>query len=440
MWSHFVTAISSPRSQRRRFGRSGWLVPVLVTVLAVTGCSSGDGGDGGDSKDGAQSSGGKKSDEPPATKFTLTPAVGAADVAPASTVVLAVDRGKLTTVAVKSATGDVVQGTVAADGKTWTSKGKLGFGAKYTVEAVTDEKPAPQSVGSFSTVATPGASKSVRATSVIGDGKTYGVGMPVILKLNNAVRTPEQRAAFEKSIKVRSTPVTSGAWGWVNSREVHFRPKIYWAAGSTVHVEVDSAGRALGGGLWSRTDLTLDFKIGVKREIKANATSHQMQVIESGKLVRTVPVSLGSAKHPSSSGTMVIIDKRPEAMFDSSTYGLAVNAPGGYRTKVKVPMRLTWGGEFLHQAEWSVADQGKRNVSHGCINIAPANANWLYARAQVGDPVTVVNSEAKVKPGDGWTAWSVSFASWLSQSAAGEVSTGATPAAAAPTASATPGA
>ncbi len=337
---------------------------------------------------------------------------------------LAVDRGKLTTVGVKSEKGDVVQGAVSADGKSWTSKGKLGFGAKYTVEAATDENPAPQAVGSFNTAAVPGGASSIRVNSVNGDGKTYGVGMPVILKLNNAVRTPAQRAAFEKSITVRSTPVTSGAWGWVNSREVHFRPKIYWAAGSKIHVTVDSAGRALGGGLWSRTDLTLDFKIGVKREIKANSANKKMQVIENGKLIRTIPISLGRPKYPSSSGTMLIIDKRPEAMFDSSTYGLAVDSPDGYRTKVKVPMRITWGGEFLHQAEWSVADQGVRNVSHGCLNIAPAPANWLYARAQVGDPVIVSNTEVKVKPGDGWTDWSVTFDGWLKQSAAGEVSTG----------------
>jgi len=415
-----VTAIPSSSPSRRRLGRSGWLVPVLVAILAVTGCSSGDDGGG---KGGAKSSDAKK-DEPPPAKITVTPAEGAAGVAPASPVVVNLDRGKLVTVAVKSEKGDVVAGTLAPDGQSWTSKGKLGFGSTYTVQATTDEESTPKAVGSFSTAPAPSGSNSIRTSSVIGDNKTYGIGMPVILKLSSAVRTPEQRAAFEKSVTVRSTPVTSGAWGWVNSREVHFRPKTYWAAGSKVHVTVDSAGRALGGGLWSRTDLTLDFKIGTQREIKVNSANKQMQVIEGGKLVRTIPVSLGRPKYPSSSGTMVIIDKRPEAMFDSSTYGLAVDSPDGYRTKVKYPMRITWGGEFLHQAEWSVADQGKRNVSHGCLNIGPANALWLYNRTQVGDPVTVSNTETKVKPGDGWTAWSVDFPTWLKQSAAGEQSTG----------------
>jgi lipoprotein-anchoring transpeptidase ErfK/SrfK len=157
--------------------------------------------------------------------------------------------------------------------------------------------------------------------------------------------------------------------------------------------------------------------------VKVSSASKQMQVFEGGKLARTIPVSLGKAKFPSSSGTMVVIDKRPEAMFDSSTYGLAVDSPDGYRTKVQFPIRLTWGGEFIHSAPWSVKDQGKRNVSHGCINVAPANAKWLYDRVRVGDPVTVTHTERKLNPGNGWTAWSVDFSGWLESSATGEVST-----------------
>jgi lipoprotein-anchoring transpeptidase ErfK/SrfK len=400
----------------------------VVVVLVATACSGGDGdnGKGGaDGSNGAQGGGKGAKTGPPPQKFTLNPAAGAAGVAPASPVTVKVDRGTLATVLVKSADGDVVSGTVAGDRRSWASKGKLGFGATYTVQVTTTENPSPQTAGTFTTAPVPGAARSIRASSVIGDGKTYGVAMPVILKLSSPVRGAEQRAAYEKMLTVRSTPSTRGAWGWVNSRELHFRPRTYWAAGSTVHVSVDTAGRSLGAGLWSRTDLTLDFKIGTRREIKVSSRTKYMTVIENGRVMRSIPVSLGRPKYPSSSGTMVVIDKRPEAMFDSSTYGLAVNSPDGYRTKVLYPMRLTWGGEFIHSAPWSVADQGVRNVSHGCINVGPANAVWLYQRTQVGDPVTVEATETRVKPGDGWTAWSVDFGTWLEQSAAGERSTAA---------------
>jgi lipoprotein-anchoring transpeptidase ErfK/SrfK len=418
-----VTASPSPVSSRHRTARSGWLAPAVVALLAVTtACSGGD--DKNESKRAGATEGGgsvsAKQDGPPSPKFTLTPAVGATDVAPASTVKLAVEKAKLKTVGVRSESGDVVQGAVSADGKTWTSRGKLSFGARYTVTAATDTVPTPTTVGSFTT-ATPGA--SVRTSSILGDGKTYGIGMPIILKLSSAVRTPTQRAAYEKSITVKSTPPTTGAWGWVNSREVHFRPRTYWAPGSKVHVAVDSAGRALGNGVWSRTDLTIDFTIGASREIKVSSATKRMLVLEGGKAVRTIPVSLGKPKFPSSSGTMVVIDKRPEAMFDSSTYGLSVDSPDGYRTKVQFPIRLTWGGEFIHAAPWSVNDQGRRNVSHGCINIAPVHAKWLYDRVRVGDPVTVANTEEKLKAGNGWTAWSVDFNSWLATSATGATTT-----------------
>jgi lipoprotein-anchoring transpeptidase ErfK/SrfK len=148
-----------------------------------------------------------------------------------------------------------------------------------------------------------------------------------------------------------------------------------------------------------------------------------MKVSENGSVVKSIPVSLGKPKFPSSSGTMVVIDKRREAMFDSSTYGLAVDSPDGYRTKVEYPMRLTWGGEFIHSAPWSVAQQGKENVSHGCINVAPDMAVWLYNRLQVGDPVTVKNTETTVQLGNGYSDWTLSFTDWLTHSKSGAVTT-----------------
>ena len=48
-------------------------------------------------------------------------------------------------------------------------------------------------------------------------------------------------------------------------------------------------------------------------------------------------------------------------------------------------MRLTWGGEFIHAAPWSVG-QGNTNVSHGCVNMSDGNAAWLFAITHIGDP------------------------------------------------------
>jgi lipoprotein-anchoring transpeptidase ErfK/SrfK len=312
---------------------------------------------------------------------------------------------------------DVVKGTLSADGLSWQSNGKLSFGTTYTVTAALTGSAAHR-IGSFSTVAASAAS-SVRVSSVLGDHKVYGVGMPIILKLDRALVTPVSRATFENALLVKSQPPTTGAWGWINGREVHFRPQAYWAAGSKIHLEVNTAGRDLIGGLWGRTDLTVDFTIGRRRELLADAVTKQLRVIETGKLVRTIPVSLGKPSRPSSSGIMTIIDKRPTALFDSSTYGLPVDAPDGYRTKVQYAMRLTWGGEFIHAAPWSVSDQGHRNVSHGCLNVSTANAAWLFARVQVGDPVAVTRTGTPVAVGNGWSDWSVPFTTWTARSETG---------------------
>jgi L,D-transpeptidase catalytic domain len=49
---------------------------------------------------------------------------------------------------------------------------------------------------------------------------------------------------------------------------------------------------------------------------------------------------------------------------------------------------------YVHSAPWSVADQGKRNVSHGCINISPSNAKWFCDNFGIGDPIVVRTSSA----------------------------------------------
>ena len=41
--------------------------------------------------------------------------------------------------------------------------------------------------------------------------------------------------------------------------------------------------------------------------------------------------------------------------------------------------------------------QGNSNVSHGCINLSPANAQWFYDNFGSGDPVVVKNSVGHVQ-------------------------------------------
>ena len=59
--------------------------------------------------------------------------------------------------------------------------------------------------------------------------------------------------------------------------------------------------------------------------------------------------------------------------MNSETIGIDPNSPDGYNIDdVEYAMRVTYSGEFLHAAPWSVGSQGHANVSHGCTGMSTA--------------------------------------------------------------------
>ena len=80
-------------------------------------------------------------------------------------------------------------------------------------------------------------------------------------------------------------------------------------------------------------------------------------------------------------------------------------------------MRFTWSGDYLHDAYWSVGEQGFTNVSHGCVNMSPADAETYYKMAVPGDPVTIMGSPRAGAWDNGWTMWFLSWKQWLRGSA-----------------------
>jgi hypothetical protein len=106
------------------------------------------------------------------------------------------------------------------------------------------------------------------------------------------------------------------------------------------------------------------------------------------------------------------MSKIRKTIFDTRREG-----PHGYRIPISYAQRITWGGEFIHAAPWSVGDQGRRNVSHGCVNVSWDNAAWLFDVTHIGDPVIVHGTEVHVKPGNGWTAWDQTWDDFIRGSA-----------------------
>ena len=98
--------------------------------------------------------------------------------------------------------------------------------------------------------------------------------------------------------------------------------------------------------------------------------------------------------------------------MDSETFGLSHSA-GGYRTMVDWATQMSYSGIYVHSAPWSLGDQGVDDVSNGCLNVSPANAEWFLNNALRGDVVIAKNTVGEPLPGDdGLGDWNVPWAVW----------------------------
>ena len=97
--------------------------------------------------------------------------------------------------------------------------------------------------------------------------------------------------------------------------------------------------------------------------------------------------------------------------------GIPKGRPGYYKMNVEWTLRVTSTGEYLHSAPWSVAVQGIQNVSHGCTNMAPADAEWMFRNSRMGDVVSFTGSSRTFEPSEGIGVWVYDFAGWQARSA-----------------------
>ena len=153
-------------------------------------------------------------------------------------------------------------------------------------------------------------------------------------------------------------------------------------------------------------DLTSTFTVGDAIVTTADDATKTITVTRNGAVVRTMPTSMGKPGHETPNGTYVIGERYRDMYMDSSTYGVPVDAPEGYRTYVEYATRMSNSGIFVHAAPWSVGSQGVANVSHGCLNVSTEDAKWFYETVQKGDPVIVQNTAGGVLSGyDGLGDW-----------------------------------
>jgi lipoprotein-anchoring transpeptidase ErfK/SrfK len=345
--------------------------------------------------------------------IVTSPAADAKDVPASTEIAFKLENATNPTVELKSASGETVEGTMQEDGKSWLPDGALDYGTAYTVTVNatgTDGKPT-SNTSSFTTMAKP--SKVVRVSSFLGENQVVGVGMPLIVRFGRAV-PQDYRDDVQRRLTVRSTPQQEGIWHWTSPTEVHFRPKTFWQAGTKVSYKMQTGGLPMGDGYYGRADVSVDIKIGPSLIMAVDNKTKKMTVTKDGKVIKTIPVSLGKKATPSASGTMVIIEKQRKTVFDTMD---DPNPANRYRTPIDYAQRLTWSGQFIHAAPWSEGVQGRTNVSHGCVNVSMAMGAWLFGQTRIGDPITVKGTEEKLENGNGWTDWNMSWDQYVKGSA-----------------------
>jgi lipoprotein-anchoring transpeptidase ErfK/SrfK len=335
--------------------------------------------------------------------------------------------GRLYVVRLTGPDGRVVPGTNAADDASWTNSEPLAYDTKYTLTAsAVDVYGLTETRTESFTTLSPDA--EVHADKVLPEpGSTVGVGMPITVGFDQPIKDPARRAAVEKVLTVASSVPIEGAWGWVDDNTVRFRPKEYWPAGTKLSVATSLIGVDFGKGVYGGEGKPVAFEVGDAVVATVDAKAHQMTVTRNGQPLKTLPVTTGKAGFETRSGTKVVLGKEAHVLMDGTTVGIAADSSDGYRLDVYWATRVTWSGEFVHAAPWSVASQGSANVSHGCVGMSTDNAHWFYDQIKLGDLVTVVNTDSAktMEPiGNGYGEWNLTWADWVGHSAAGVTTTG----------------
>jgi hypothetical protein len=119
-------------------------------------------------------------------------------------------------------------------------------------------------------------------------------------------------------------------------------------------------------------------------------------------------MSSGAPGDDTADGTYLTIEKANPVLM---------SGPGYHNFPVPYSVRFTWSGDYMHDAYWSVGQQGFANVSHGCVNLSPYDAQVYYHLAVPGDPITVTHSPAAGRWDDGWTEWFLTWRQFLRGSA-----------------------
>src|SRR5574337_229936 len=358
----------------------------------------------------------KAGSEPAPTSLTFEPTLDtpAADVLPTAPVSVSVRDGWFQRVALTNPAGKAAAGAFNRDRTMYTITEPLGYGTVYTWSGsvVGHDGRAVPIAGKLTTV-TP--TVTIDGGFQLADGQTVGVAAPIILQFDAPI---SDKAAVEQALAVTTEPPVEGGWAWlpdaVQGSRVHWRTRDYYPAGTKVGVTAKLYGLAFGDGAYGAQDMSLEVEIGRRQLVRAEVSSHRIQVIRDEGVIMDFPCSYGQAdqaRNITRNGIHVVTEKY-------SDFYMSNPAAGYSNIHERWAVRISNNGEFIHANPASAGAQGNTNVTNGCINLSTGDAEQYYSSAIYGDPVEVTGSSIQLSYADGdiWD-WAVDWDTWVSMSA-----------------------
>ncbi|WP_200301259.1 L,D-transpeptidase [Streptomyces adelaidensis] len=410
----YISKRSGEQARPERWSRRGVLAALgaVPAAAVLSGC-------GGSADASAQAGGSDAADtsaKAQKAEITVTPADGTKSAAFTEPVEVAVADGTLASVKVTAGDGGELAGALNEARTKWTSSGNPYSGTTYTVTA----EPAGGDTES-TTFTTASPSGTFVGYFTPEADSTSGVGMPVSIDFTQAVT---DKAAVQKAITVTAEPAVEVVGHWFGDTRLDFRPKTYWAAGTTITLGLRLKDVAGADGVYGTQSKDVTFHIGREQISTVDLATKEMTVVRDGAALATYPVTGGDAEHTTWSGIMVISERFEETRMESSTVGLGDE----YDIKdVPHAQRLTTSGTFVHGNYWAAESVfGNSNASHGCIGLRDTKGAGdnsvpgyrFYDSSMLGDVVIVKNSgERTVDAANGLNGWNLSWADWKAGSA-----------------------
>ena len=348
--------------------------------------------------------------------FTVSPQPGNTTLSPRTPIVVKAAHGTLDGVELVNADGEAVKGSLNAERTTWTLAEPLGYDASYELRgrAVGAGGRAAAISGSYQTVSPDGL---ISASISPSDGRTVGIGAPILISLGTDIDDTTGRQNIEKAITVTTVPRTEGGFAWIQHDDgwgLDWRPKNYWTPGTKVTVTANLYGVSYGNGLYGEQDVSSSFTIGRSEITRGDIKTHRLKVYRDGKLAFDFPTSFGLESDPgrvTRGGTYIVMSKEYLHLMSNPKYHYT-------NFKAYYAVRISNDGTFIHANQDTAEEQGKENVTHGCANLTLKNAKLFYDQTLYGDPVEITGSSIPMsQSGNDIYDWSIPWDQWQAKSA-----------------------